>query len=269
MPLLEIDMKMQEGMISEGDFLLTYTGISDRGLVRKENEDDFLVMEEHCLFCVADGMGGQEAGKLASQTTLESVAKCMNYLSDKEHATMPYGFTEDMLTKPLLANLALFANSQVNKISAGRTMGSTLVAVRCSDNSLDIAHVGDSRLYLWRTGQLIQLTEDHSLVYELFKLGKISQQEMREHQMRNVITRAIGANTSVEPELGQIEISSGDIFLLCSDGLTTMLTPEEMVKIFENDSELPTLAHSLISKANNAGGRDNITVILISVEQMT
>jgi len=268
LPLLEIDMKMQEGMISEGEFLLSYSGISDKGLVRKENEDDFLIMEEYCLFCVADGMGGQEAGKLASQTTLESVAKCMKYLSDKEHATMPFGLTEDMLTNPLLANLTLFANSQVNKISAGRTMGSTLVAVRCTDNILDIVHVGDSRLYLWRAGQLTQLTEDHSLVYELFKLGKINQQEMRDHQMRNVITRAIGANTSVEPELGQIEISTGDIFLLCSDGLTTMLKPEEMVKVFTNHSSLSTLAGSLISQANNAGGRDNITVILISVEQM-
>jgi len=262
-------MKMQEGMISEGEFLLSYSGISDKGLVRKENEDDFLVMEEHSLFCVADGMGGQEAGKLASQTTLESVAKCMNFLSDKENATMPFGLTEDMLTKPLLANLTLFANSQVNKISGGRTMGSTLVAVRCSDNNLDIAHVGDSRLYLWRAGQLTQLTEDHSLVYELFKLGKITQQEMLDHQMRNVITRAIGANTSVEPELGQIEMSAGDIFLLCSDGLTTMLKPDEMVNIFENDSSLSTLAHSLISAANDAGGRDNITVLLISAEQVS
>jgi len=258
-------MKTQEGIISEGEFLLSYSGVSDKGQVRKENEDDFLVMEEHCLFCVADGMGGQEAGQLASQTTLESVAKCMNYLSDKENATMPFGLTEDMLTKPLLANLTLFANSQVNKISAGRTMGSTLVAVRCTNNSLDIVHVGDSRLYLWRTGQLIQLTEDHSLVYELFKLGKITRQEMLEHQMRNVITRAIGANTSVEPELGQTEISAGDIFLLCSDGLTTMLGPNEMVKIFETGTSLSTIAHSFITQANDAGGRDNITVLLISV----
>jgi len=200
-------MKNQESKIKWGDFILSYAGISDKGQIRQENEDDFLVMEQYCLFCVADGMGGQEAGKLASKTTLESVAKSMTYLSDPENATMPYGLTEDMLVNHLLVNLTHFANDQVNKISAGRTMGSTLVAAHFNENSINIAHVGDSRLYLWRAGQLTQLTEDHSLVNELFKLGKITQQEMHGHQMRNVITRAIGANSSVDPTLSQPVIS--------------------------------------------------------------
>lgn len=262
-------MKKQEGRISWGKYTLSYSGISDTGLVRKENEDDFLVMEQHFLFCVADGMGGQEAGKLASRTTLESVAKSMNYLNGTEDATMPYGLTEDMLEKPLLTNITQFSNSQVNKKSSGRAMGSTLVAAHFTESSLDISHVGDSRLYLWREGQLTQLTEDHSLVYELFKLGKITQQEMQEHQMRNVITRAIGADTSVEPTLGHIEVSDSDIFLLCSDGLTNMLQSYEIVKTFEIESNLSSLAQSLITQANNAGGRDNITVLLISVQQAT
>ncbi|MCP4342492.1 MAG: Stp1/IreP family PP2C-type Ser/Thr phosphatase [Desulfobulbaceae bacterium] len=262
-------MKKQEGRISWGNYILSYSGISDTGQIRKENEDDFLVMEQHCLFCVADGMGGQEAGKLASQTTLESVAKGMNYLNGTEDATMPYGLTEDMLKKPLLANITQFSNSQVNKKSAGRTMGSTLVAAHFTENSLDISHVGDSRLYLWRKSQLTQLTEDHSLVYELFRLGKITQQEMHEHQMRNVITRAIGADTSVEPTLSHIEVSTSDIFLLCSDGLTNMLQSYEIVKTFEIESSLSSLAQSLITQANNAGGRDNITALLISVQQAT
>ena len=262
-------MKKQDGIISWGNFTLSYSGISDKGQVRKENEDDFLVMEKHCLFCVADGMGGQEAGKLASRTTLESVAKSMNYLNGPEDVTMPYGLTDDMLKQPLLANITQFSNSQVNKKSAGRTMGSTLVAAHFTENSLDIAHVGDSRLYLRREGQLTQLTEDHSLVYELYKLGKITQQEMHEHQMRNVITRAIGANTSVEPTLGHIDVLAGDIFLLCSDGLTNMLEAGKMMQIFENDSNLSSLAHSFITQANDAGGRDNITVLLISVKKAT
>ncbi len=260
-------MKKQEGIISWDKFILSYSGISDTGQVRKENEDDFLIMEEHCLFCVADGMGGQEAGKLASQTTLESVLKIMNYLNGAEDATMPYGLTDDMLEKPLLANITQFSNSQVNKKSAGRTMGSTLVAAHFTEGSLDIAHVGDSRLYLWRKGQLTQLTEDHSLVYELFKLGKLTQQEMLDHQMRNVITRAIGANTSVEPTLGHIDISADDIYLICSDGLTTMLKADEISKTFENEASLSSLAQSLITQANNAGGRDNVTVLLISVQK--
>jgi len=172
-----------------------------------------------------------------------------------------------MLEKPFLASVTLFSNSQVNKISAGRTMGSTLVAAHFTKNSLDIAHVGDSRLYLWRKGQLTQLTEDHSLVYELFKLGKITQEDMLKHQMRNVITRAIGANTSVEPTLGHIDVSAGDIYLLCSDGLTNMLAASDMINIFENESCLSSLGQSFITKANDAGGRDNITVLLISVQK--
>jgi len=260
-------MKKQEGIINWGKFILSYAGISDKGQVRKENEDNFLVMEEHRLFCVADGMGGQEAGKLASQTTLESVVKSMNYLNGAEDTTMPYGLTDDMLDKPLLANITQFSNAQVNKISAGRTMGSTLVAAHFTENNLDIAHVGDSRLYLWRQGQLTQLTEDHSLVYELFKLGKITQKEMLEHQMRNVITRAIGANSSVEPTVGHIDIFSGDIYLICSDGLTTMLKAEEISKTFGNESNLSALAQSLVTQANDAGGRDNVTVLLIAVQK--
>jgi protein phosphatase len=262
-------MKKQEGIISWGNFRISYSGISDKGMIRKENEDDFLVMEKYFLFCVADGMGGQEAGKLASQTTLESVSKSMHYLQDTGNATLPYGLTEDMLDKPLLTNLALFSNSQVNKKSAGRNIGSTLVAAHFTNNGLDYAHVGDSRLYLWRNGRLNQLTEDHSFVYELFKLGKITQTEMRTHQMRNVITQAIGANTIVEPTLGHMDILSGDKYLLCSDGLTTMLQDEEIIKTFQREFTPSALAHSFVTQANSAGGRDNITVLLISVQEIT
>jgi len=262
-------MKKQEGIISWGNFRLSYSAISDKGQIRKENEDDFLVMEKYCLFCVADGMGGQEGGKLASRTTLESVSKSMHYLQDTENATLPYGLTEDMLDKPLLTNVTLFSNSQVNKKSAGRSMGSTLVAAHFAKNRLDFAHVGDSRLYLWRDSQLTQLTEDHSLVYELFKLGKLTQPEMRTHQMRNVITQAIGANSEVEPTLGHMVVLSGDKYLLCSDGLTTMLEDNEIIKTFHNEFTPSALAHSFVTQANNAGGRDNITVLLISVQEIT
>lgn len=260
-------MKKQEGKIDRDNFLLSYSGISDKGQVRNENEDDFLIMEKHCLFCIADGMGGQEAGKLASRTTLESVAKSMTYLTDTEDATIPYGLTEEMTKNPLLANITLFSNSQVNKKSAGRTMGSTLVAAHFTNNHLEIAHVGDSRLYLWRAGQLTQMTEDHSLVYELFKLGKITQEEMHTHQMRNVITRAIGADSSVEPTLGNIDILENDIYLLCSDGLTNMLDTQEIIQLFENEPDLSNLAQTFVTRANEAGGRDNITVLLIAVEE--
>jgi len=260
-------MKKLNGRISWGIFQLDYSAISDRGRVRKENEDDFLVMENHRLFCVADGMGGQEGGKLASRTTLDSIVRFMNYLHESEDATIPYGLTADMLKKPLLTSITQFANFQVHNIAAGRTMGSTLVAVHFSESGLDIAHVGDSRLYLWRNGQLTQITEDHSLVYELYRMGKITQAEMRAHNLRNVITRAIGTNVEVEPSLDQMEVMSGDIYLICSDGLTSMLESREIIHIFDEHADLKDLARALTAAANEAGGRDNITVVLISAQK--
>ena len=262
-------MKKLDGSISWGVFQLDYSAISDRGRVRKENEDGFLVMEDHRMFCVADGMGGQENGKLASRTTLDSIVRGMNYLYDSEDATIPYGLTADMLKKPLLTSITQFANFQVHNMAAGRTMGSTLVAAHFTKNGMDIAHVGDSRLYLWRNGQLTQITEDHSLVYELYRMGKITQEEMQAHSMRNVITRAIGINAEVEPSLDHIEVLSGDIYLICSDGLTTMLETKEIIRIFDEHADLKDLARVLTAEANEAGGRDNITVLLISAQQNT
>lgn len=259
-------MKKQEGTISWNNYSLSYSGITDTGQVRKENEDDFLIMEEFRLFCVADGMGGEEAGRLASQTTLESVSKSMKYFDDTANATMPYGLTEEMMNKSLLTNITLFSNAQVNKKSDGRTMGSTLVAAHFTEHSLEIAHVGDSRIYLWRDGRLRQLTEDHSFVYELYKVGKITQEEMRNHQMRNAITKAIGTNTPIEPTLGEMKVLAGDIYLICSDGLTTMLDDSEISSIFERTSIPSGLSETFVAQANNAGGRDNITVLLISVQ---
>ncbi len=265
---MEKCMKRLDGSIHTDFFNLHYSGITDKGQVRKANEDNFLIMENCSLFCVADGMGGHEAGVQASRSTVENVEKAMNYLIDSKDATIPYGLTADMLEKPILSSVIQFANSQVHKIAAGRTMGSTLVAAHFADNRFDSAHVGDSRLYVWRYGQLRQLTEDHSLVYELYKTGQITEDEMRVHQMRNVITRAIGTDFEVEPTLGSIEVLSGDVFLLCSDGLTTMLDQQTIARILGETTNLPDLAESLVTQANKAGGRDNITVILVSVQKI-
>jgi serine/threonine protein phosphatase PrpC len=249
------------------NFQLSYCGISDRGRIRKKNEDDFLIMERHRLFCVADGMGGQVAGKLASQTTLEGVSRCMNYLADSGDTTIPYGLTADMVGKPKLACIAQFANYLVQQKADGSSMGSTLVTGHFTENGLDFAHVGDSRLYLWREGRLLQLTEDHSLVYELYKMGNISQEEMHGHNLRNIITRAIGTHPQVEPSLGSIDVRPGDIFLLCSDGLTTMLESAAIAAILSARADTATIVQTLVAKANEAGGRDNITALLIAPQR--
>lgn len=259
-------MKRLDGIIPWNNLHLSYCGISDRGQVRKENEDDFLIMDRHRLFCVADGMGGQVAGKLASQTTLEGVYRCMNYLADTGDTTIPYGLTVDMLNQPRLACVAHFANYLVHQKADGSSMGSTLVTGHFTENRLDFSHVGDSRLYLWRAGQLAQLTEDHSLVNELYKMGNISREEMRVHNLRNIITRAIGTHPQVEPSLGSIDVQPGDIFLLCSDGLTTMLEPDEIATVLATGAAPSVIAQTLVAKANEAGGRDNITTLLIAIQ---
>jgi protein phosphatase len=259
-------MKRLDGTIRWDNFHLSYCGISDQGMVRKENEDDFLIMERHRLFCVADGMGGQVAGKLASQTTLEGVSRCMNYLAEAGDITLPFGLTPEMLGKPKLACIAQFANFLVHQKADGSSMGSTLVACHFTENGLDFVHVGDSRLYLWRAGQLLQLTEDHSLVYELYKMGNITREEMHGHNLRNIITRAIGTHPKVEPSLGSIDVQPGDIFLLCSDGLTTMLEPAAIAAALSARTDTPALVRTLVARANEAGGRDNITVLLIAAQ---
>jgi protein phosphatase len=258
-------MKRQNGEIKWGVFHLSYAGISDRGRIRAENEDDFLIMEKQRLFCMADGMGGLDDGKLASRTTLEGVAQCMSYLDDAAESPIPFGLTADMLARPKLVCVTAFANFLVRQKAGGRNMGSTLVAAHFTENRLDFAHVGDSRLYLMRAGELTQLTEDHSLVNELFKMGKICAADMRGHSLRNIISRAIGTHPRVEPDLGAMEVRAGDIFLLCSDGLTTMLEAEEIGALATAGPDTATAAGRLVDRANEAGGRDNITALLVAV----
>lgn len=260
-------MKRQDGDIAWGAFHLSYTGISDRGRMRSENEDDFLIMEKQRLFCLADGMGGLDEGKLASRTTLEGVARCMGYLADRENGSIPFGLTADMLRQPELTCITSFANFLVRQKAGGRNMGSTLVAAHFTENRLDFAHVGDSRLYLMRAGELKQLTEDHSLVNELYRMGKICKAEISGHNLRNIITRAIGTHPRVEPDLGTEDVHAGDLFLLCSDGLTTMLEPAEIAAILLAGPDTATAAPALIARANEAGGRDNITALLIAVQR--
>lgn len=262
-------MKREDGSVEWGAFSLFYAGISDRGRMRAENEDDFLIMERDRLFCLADGMGGLDEGKLASRTTLEGVAQCMNYLADREDSPIPFGLSADMLKKQDLACITSFANFLVRQKAGGRNMGSTLVVAHFTENRLDFAHVGDSRLYLLRAGELKQLTEDHSLVNELYRMGKICKAEMQGHNLRNIISRAIGTHPQVEPDLGTVDVQAGDLFLLCSDGLTSMLEAVEIAAILAADPDPPTAAQALISRANEAGGQDNITVLLIAAHRET
>jgi len=259
-------MKKQEGSIPWKNYRLVYIGISDKGKVRQINEDAFLISPENHLFCVADGMGGHSAGDVASRLTLESMAEfCHCYgqaqeMSLKSEASIP-GSAPELLEKAIQ-----YANLQVYKAAAGRLMGSTVVAACFTDKNLLVAHVGDSRVYQLRNGTLRQITEDHSLVYELYKQGSISYDEMQTHPKRNIITRAIGPDEKVKISQTGVDTTAGDLYLLCSDGLTSMLDNATIASILTSDLSLSQKAITLVDRSNDAAGNDNITVLLIAIE---
>jgi serine/threonine protein phosphatase PrpC len=226
---------------------------SDTGLQRRENEDSAYAAAP--LFVVADGMGGAQAGEVASQLAIEAFQQ---------------GLAGDGSPEQRLAERVRQANRQIYELSraqAGREgMGTTLTAAYLDDGGLAIAHVGDSRAYLFRDGQLTRLTQDHSLVDELVRRGKLTEEQAAEHPQRSIITRALGPEPDVEVDTLTYPVRAGDLLLLCSDGLTSMISEETIAEILVAAGSLEAAARSLIEQANQAGGRDNITVVLFRVE---
>ncbi len=242
-------MKKQEGYVQVGKWNIHYSAISHKGQVRKINEDDFHALPEQATFSIADGMGGHNAGDVASKMALASIAK----------------YYQSNVADSSLANAIHFANQTVHRHANGQTMGSTIVVGRFTEPFMELAHVGDSRAYLWRDRQLNQLTLDHSLVTELFLKGEISAEEMRTHPRKNVITQAIGPYEVIKPEVQQVAYQKGDVFIFCSDGLTTMLDDNEIAQIIVSKKGLSDITETLVWKANDAGGHDNITVMLLAI----
>ena len=230
-----------------------YAG-SDTGRQRRANEDSLLSRSP--LFVVADGMGGAQAGEVASRIAVEAF-----------QGGLPGGAEPEVE----LAELAREANTQIHELShvnaehAG--MGTTLTAVYVGESNVAIAHVGDSRAYCLRDGELLKLTDDHSLVDELMRQGRLTPQEAVEHPQRSVITRALGPEGSVEVDTRSFRARAGDVYLICSDGLTTMLPEEQIAALLNDRGSLRDAGEALIAAANEAGGRDNITVVLLRVEE--
>ena len=233
--------------------------ITDIGLRREMNQDyifasDLPLGNLSCLYLVADGMGGHQAGDYASKYTVETVV---------DHVAG----TEDAEPEELLREAFRIANSQVRLKAARRRefygMGTTLVCCTICDDVLLVANVGDSRLYNFRGGELVQITVDHSLVEEMVRAGTMDRKIARIHPERNVITRAIGAEDHVEVDFFRVPLSECGIILMCSDGLTSMVEDEEICEILMGSSNLEEKATVLVARANNAGGSDNISVILI------
>ncbi len=227
--------------------------VTDTGRQRRANEDSLLARAP--LFVVADGMGGAQAGEVASQIAVESFKPG---LADDAHPEL------QLAEIARSANLRIHERSHTNAEQAG--MGTTLTAVYVGEHEISIAHVGDSRAYCLRDGELLRLTDDHSLVDELMRQGRLTPEEAVEHPQRSVITRALGPESTVEVDTRSFHARPGDVYLLCSDGLTTMLSEERILELLSSTPRLRDAGEALIAAANEAGGRDNITVVLIRLE---
>lgn len=226
---------------------------TDTGKKRRRNEDDYVV--EPPLFAIADGMGGAQAGELASSLAASAVRE------DEGTA----GSGERRVTALIQeANRRVYQRSSQDASASG--MGTTMTVALVGEGNVVFGHVGDSRAYLIRDGKLEQLTEDHSLVAELVRSGKLSPQEAETHPQRSVITRALGTDPDVDVDTFSIETHPADLFMLCSDGLTSMVEDDTILRsIEENRDNLQTAAKALIRAANKGGGEDNITVVFFEI----
>ena len=226
---------------------------SNTGNKRRRNEDSFVVAPP--LFAVADGMGGAQAGEVASRLAAAA-------LEDTDAGSV--GGEERVVALIQEANRRVYERSNSDPAASG--MGTTITAALVEGTRVTFGHVGDSRAYLLRDGVMEQLTEDHSLVNELMKSGKLSPEEAETHPQRSVITRALGTDPDVDVDTFVIEAQEGDLFLICSDGLTTMIGDEEILELLEqHHDDLDRAAKSLVAAANRAGGEDNITVIAFTI----
>jgi len=234
---------------------LVAAGVTDVGRVRDGNEDDFLEQADRLgLVAVADGMGGHRAGEVASATALEALRAAVA-------AGQP-------LRKAIEgANDAVLEKSESDHELHG--MGTTLTAgMLGTDGSLTVGHVGDSRAYLIRDGELSQITEDHSLVEEMVKGGELTPEQAEVHPQRSIITRALGIDPVVDVDLYPIQLRAGDRVLLCSDGLTTMVRPEEIATILGRELDPKRAAQLLVDAANAAGGEDNVTALILEAVEV-
>jgi serine/threonine protein phosphatase PrpC len=227
---------------------------TDTGLQRRENEDSAFARAP--VFVVADGMGGAQAGEVASRIAVEAFAD---------------GLPDSGTPEERLARRVLEANHRIYEVSIAESehagMGTTLTAAYLVNSELAIAHVGDSRAYLFRDGKLQRLTQDHSLVDELVRRGKLTEEQAAEHPQRSIITRALGPEPTVEVDTWTYPVKAGDVLLLCSDGLTSMVPEDRVQEILAANRDLDAAAQALIDDANEAGGRDNITVVLFRLEE--
>jgi len=243
---------------------------TDLGRVRKNNEDNFAVVPEVGLSVLSDGMGGEAHGEVASKLAIEAIRDhCTEWLRTPG---MPL-FGETLANLPeranrlasavRLANRAIYESAQKHPSQKG--MGATVVAIWLDEEQMSVAHVGDSRLYRMRQGQLEQVTQDHSLVAEQVRRGILTQQQADSSQMQSVLIRALGIDPEVEVDAEEQTVLPGDILVLCSDGLNRMVSDPDIGSILNTSLSAQEAVERLISLANENGGEDNVTVIVVRV----
>jgi len=231
----------------------SYFAHSDTGRARRANEDAYFARSP--VFVVADGMGGAQAGEVASRVAIEAFERGL----DDGGATSAEQLLADRVQE---ANTRIHEMSQASQDRAG--MGTTITAAHVGHHDVAVAHVGDSRAYLIREGQLSRITNDHSWVFEQVQAGMLTEAEAEKHPLRNVITRALGGALQVNPDASEIEARAGDVILLCSDGLTGMVPENEILRLVtENNGDLQKACQQLIDAANERGGLDNVTAVLV------
>jgi PPM family protein phosphatase len=257
--------------MARGVLKIQAAGLSDRGLKRSHNEDSLSVVPDLGLFIVADGMGGHNAGEVASRQAIESIVEFLRDIpSDSDTWPIPPNSNLNDMENRIVGAVKL-ANRDVCKLSMEHPeyhgMGTTLVGMLLDppNEQISIAHVGDSRAYRLREGKLAKITLDHSWVEEQLQRGIITPEEAKNHRWKNVITRALGNKLDVEVEVQSSDVRPGDLFMLCSDGLSGMVEHEELERIALTYPDLEECAQQLIRGANENGGHDNISLILVRI----
>lgn len=240
-------------------------GLSHLGQVRTSNQDVWAIFPEERLFVLADGMGGHAGGETAAKEAVQNL-----YEQIRDCAAPPRGAEEGIdLFRDALAYVNRYIYEKGLSCPELKGMGTTLVSLVLIGREAMVAHVGDSRLYLLRDGDLTQVTEDHSLLSELLARGTTSIEEAENFPYKHILTRAIGTHPAVEPSFLSFEVKRGDLFMLCSDGLTNFASDSEITKILLQRDTLESKAKQLVDLANSQGGGDNITLVLVSVNDLS
>jgi len=255
---LSPELKKSQKSKTADPLTLSWEGMSDIGLVRSQNEDNFscLALRNETLFVVADGMGGHEAGEIASKIAVDMVCKHVQERVKKNGDPAS-----------LLKHAVLMANEAVRQEGQSRqlSMGTTLSVVLIIKNMAYIANVGDSRVYSITNGSITQITEDHSLVGKLVAAGKLTREEARKHPQSNLLYRTVGTDDNIKVDTFQVELTRGSMLLLCTDGLWGEVIEEKLYQIIVAENDIGNACKKLVKMANDNGGSDNITVLIAKV----